>query len=617
MERAVQSLMDMGIPEDVAKNALNKAGGNIEAAASYIFSNELPDEINQPIRENVKDSSFIGKGEHVELASSANGFNKGDLSNIIATTRTEQIIDTDSDDSDVQFESSPPNTSDDKLSIHKFEIDDSTIVLPLPPNFLFENYFALFSLFVVNYLPQYLFRPDFKDLNYDKNWFKGISVNKPLLKLDFNEEQELIPTAKSEDSNIMQPELLWQLQKFGSIVNSTISDRAFVRSKMFAIALDSQIQRKLGEAEHLYEILPAFIKSLAIDLEMCPDFDTNEIKNLFISSAFHTPSVDESTKQTWLSLFHFLPEEYDSNLYRMFNALLHPDESINLEINHENDSEAEKNENSLDVIAPILTIVFDEMDESTEHVNLTEGVEVPLKFYPQLYTKKCKDELIRPILEKRKQAQLLSRSILQDITNLKSFQGKDILKFLNSTIDYLQLDNKDSDLINQLLLLKDEILSRKTTRTNEYKHLAQQLQTEWNLSHPEISLVNTAKDRGLIDEPYILTLAAISPYNYFSRDRSGTWHYVHCNMAGSDFKVRTCSSELEVQDSIKQCTKQASESPLMFIYCKEHFIPQIDQVNRALEMNEGCLNFAKLDQLELNKSHQKHQHEEYAHDYSA
>lgn len=610
MEGAVKSLLDMGIPEDVARDALNKTGCDIEAAASYIFSNELPEQVNQPaISENLKDDSFVGIGEHVELASSTNGFKKGDLSNIIATTRTEQIIDTDSEDLDLHLGSPIPKTFDDELSVHKFEITDPTIVLPLPPNFLLENYFALFSLFVVNYLPHFLFRTDFQDLNYNKDWFKGHFVDKPLLKLDYNDDQLPVLSNDPKDNNVMQPELLWQLQKFGSIVNSSISDRSFIRSKMFAVALDQQLQRKLADAEHLYEILPSFIKSLAIDLEMCPNFSENEVKNLFISSAFHTPSIDESTKQTWLSLFHFLPEEYDSNLYRMFNVLLFPEDSNGFEIKQESSFESETNENSLDEIAPILTIIFDEMDESTENISINEGVEIPFKFYPQLYTKNCKDKLVSSIIEKRKQGQLLSRNILQDISNLKSFQGKDILKYLNSSVDYLQYDNKDNELINELLRVKDEINSKKTKKMNDYKRLAQQLQTDWNLAHPEISIVNNAKELGLIDEPYILTMATTSPYNYYSRERNGIWNHVQCNISGTEFKVRACSSELEVQDAIKYSTRQASESPLMFIYCKESFIPSDDQVFSVLEHNEGCIKFVKDDQMELNV-HQQDQEQD-------
>lgn len=646
-DNAIRSLLEMGITRDVAQDALKRANGDLEAAVSFIFSNELPPGISENVIEDYSrhESPFLGSAEHVELDSSNSaGFKPGDLSDVITTTRTEQIISTDSDvdvDADLDTGNVATNgaivenslyTSDDSQSVlenvmdcscQKVQISDPTIVLPLPPNFLFENYFALFSLCVSTYLPHLLAKPDFKDLNYDKDWYKGNALQSPTHRIEFiktetgkDDEVKIVPAGElsEQDSRLMlQPELLWQLQKLTSVVNSQISDRAYVRAKSFSLALEPQVQRKLADSEHLYEVLPSFIKSLAVDLEMCPNIDDNDIRKLFISSAFHTPSNNEPTIKTWLSLFHFLPEEYDSNLYRMFNVLLYPDDSASdsderrsygngadeNETENQNNKNENENENSLSDVAPILTIVFDEMDEATEPISLAEGVEVPLEFYPQLYTKNCKDKLIRHIISKRKQSQLQSRSILQDINNLKSFQGKDLLKFINSSLDYLQKDGASEDIIKRLHELKDNITAQKIKKMNEYKRLAQQLHGEWNLGHPDIQIVKTAKSLGLIDEPYHLVMAAISPYFYYTRSRSGQWNFVQCKPSGTDFQVRACSSPHEVQDTIKQRTREPSEVPLMFIYCKESIIPDDDVVRKALEMNQGCTKFAKDDQLNL------------------
>ncbi|KAG0659239.1 UBA domain-containing protein rup1, partial [Monosporozyma unispora] len=44
MEQGIQSLMEMGIPIDVATDAMQRTDGNLENAVNFIFSNELPPE---------------------------------------------------------------------------------------------------------------------------------------------------------------------------------------------------------------------------------------------------------------------------------------------------------------------------------------------------------------------------------------------------------------------------------------------------------------------------------------------------------------------------------------------------------------------------------------------
>lgn len=594
---AVRSLMEMGIAEDVAREALRRTNGDLEAAGSVIFSNEL----TTGICENV------GQSAHVELpAVAGSGFRPGDLDEYVDGSGGEQW-------EEIEAGAEEECGSLDEWC-RKSQISAPTVVAPLAPNFMFENYFALFCLFVANYLPHFVARPDFADLNYDKEWFRGSSVRGVDGRLAFvgdgsDEVVEIVPQEQLRQEDVdytMQPELLWQLQRLSAVVNSRISDRAFVRARMFAIALEPQVQRNLADAEHLYDILPSFIKSLAVDLEMCPGFRDNEVRELFISSAFHSPSGSdvqpEPTTKTWLSLFHFLPEEYDTNLYRMFHVLLYPDDAVD-EDGQLPGSMEDENENSLCDIAPVLTIIFDEMEENTDLVPLAEGVEIPLEFYPQLYTKECKDKLIKDIIAKRKQSQVESRATLQEIANLKSFQGKDILKFINSSVDYLQKDGKPQTTIDDLLSVKDHIAEQKVQKMNQYKKLAHRLQTEWNLSHPEIQIIQTAKNMGLIDEPYVLAMAVISPYMYYIRDRNDRWFYVRSHPQEPGNHVRACSSPLEVQDSIKQFTRQPSESPLMFIYCKKGFIPSDETVWKTLEQNKGCSKFARDDQLQLNKMH--------------
>ncbi|EDO18180.1 hypothetical protein Kpol_543p9 [Vanderwaltozyma polyspora DSM 70294] len=629
-ENSINSLIEMGIPRDIAIDALSRANGNLEAAVNFIFSNELPAEAENS---DIEIISYKEKANHVEI-SNKESFQPGDLTEVIANQQplqpefqnyvndnsenidsncyvSDKIVDNMdyySSDSDYITNSVtdnllPPSYQIVKHSDHKSRLRDPTVILPLPPNSMIENYFALYSLCITNYLPHIIMRPDFKDLSFTEDWFKGSSFSKPknVLKsvTDETTSKSTMKICPIEDMNQDddQPELLWQLQKLSSIVNSTMSERAYVCAKIFSVILDQQSQIRLAEADHLNEVLPSFIKYLVVNLESCPGFEEDEIRKLFISSAFYTPSDDQAPITTLLSLFHFLPDEYDSNLYKMFNVLLYPDEN---DSDYESGDESEQG-NSLGDISPILSIVFDEAEEGSSGISLPEGVEVPLEFFPQIYTKDCKNKLIKHIIAKRKDAQFKSKEILNDINSIKSFQGKDILKFINSSLEYLERDNKSDNITEELLKIKNDMAIVKTQKMNEYRDLAQKLQNEWNISNPETHIVETGRKLGLIGEPYLLVMAVLSPYSYYIRERTGKWNLVQCSTTGGDFDVRECSSELEVKDTIKQATRHASETPLMFMYCRRDVIPEEYEIRKSFESNSGCLNFFKEDQLVLNK----------------
>lgn len=584
--QSIQPLLDMGISHEVAVDALSRTNGDLEASVNYIFSGELQ-----------------ATTEHVDLtqddSDSENGIKPGMLNDvipntdIITTVETREVENTIPDD---VLASS--GIMDSTTQLLKDSLNDPTVVLPLPPNALLENYFALFCLSVGISFPHHFLKPDFQDLNYNRNWFKGY-YSKPEYRLQFssNNNVSIVPKAQLtiQDSLTLQPELLWQFQKFIAVLNSSISDRKFVSAKIFHKVLEPLVLDKLGSCDHLFEVLPSFIKSLANDVEMCLlKEDARDIRGLFISTAYHKPSKDEKTIETLVSLLHFLPEEYDTNLYRMFNTLLYPEE----------DEDGEEVENSLGNLAPMLTVVFDEMDESTENVSLQQGVDVPLEFYPQIYTKNSKDSLINHVIAKRKEAQSASHAILQDLNGLKSFQGKHINSFLNSTVDFaakdplFQNDKDTEELLKSLVSVKEQITTKKTDKMEEYKNISHMIHNKWNLSHPDLYVVDAAKKMGLIDEPYLLTSAVLSPYHYYIRKRDGIWYRVISEANGSDLEA-SITEPHEVSESIKLATRHASETPLMFTYCKESKIGNEHSIRKSLEDNQGVSKFVKMDQTEL------------------
>ncbi|CCF58407.1 hypothetical protein KAFR_0E02540 [Kazachstania africana CBS 2517] len=653
-ESSLNSLLEMGISKNVAIDALQKFDGNLEAAINYIFSNDMsmesiqthPQPNNNPFLEEhtveLSDSKFkpgdldtvitprAGGDEKDLIQLSSSDEEEGSLQNPDQTVagETEKVnIPIDSQSSSYSsFSTSlsnenelrmsentynnPPEYSTVQHSERKSDIADPTIVLPLPPNSLIENYLALYALSIANFFAIDFLKPDFKDLNYRKEWYRSSSIDEPFYRVKFNKadetENEIVPAAELTETDHPQPKLLWQLQKLIAVVNSDLSERAYVSAKIFNSSSNQQLQSKLGDAEHLNEVLPYFIKALAVDLESCYGDKSSDIKKLFISSAFYKPSQNEPLQETYLSFFHFLPEEYDTNLYKMFNVLLIPDEDDE----ESGESDEDQPDNSLNIISPFLTIVFNEMDESTDD-NMTtsasfQGVDIPFEFYPQLYTKKCKDELIKHILSKRKESKSKLKVILQEINALKSYHGKDILMFLNSTIDFLQKDsNAEStdhlEVAQELNDLRAQINGRKAGLKDEYKELSQKLHNEWNLSYPDLHIIQTAKTLGLIDTPYLLTTVVISPYFYFMRDRKKVdqWCLVQSNGLGTDFHITNFLDKENVSTTIKQYTKVPNESPLMFIYCKENYIASQDDIWKLIEENEGCSSFIKADQLHL------------------
>ncbi|CDH12009.1 related to UBA domain-containing protein RUP1 [Zygosaccharomyces bailii ISA1307] len=543
------SLVEMGITPEVAQRALEQTNGDLEAAVNYIFSGEV----------------YSAQPTEAVHSAPMPGFTPGSLTGVMGQS---QDGDDDTDSSSSEQELSPPfsprrspdfptagaNSNGVLDSPRKALVTDPTVVTPLPHS-LFENYFALFSLAMCQYLPQILAKPELGDLSYDPKWAQGVCS-----------------TTTS---------LIEQLQRLSGVVNASLSDRCCVSARIIAAVLDASLRRKLSEAEHLHEVLPSFIRSLIHAIERSGCFGDEQVRSLFVSSAL------SSEGKSLLSVLQFMPEEYESSLYAMFNALLYPELD-----------EGEENGNSLLDVAPFLTIVFDEMDEDTE-VTSGRGVDIPLEFYPQLYTKKVKDALVRPLQQQRRAAQERSRQVLAEMNSLKSYQGKDILKFINSALDYLQRDGQSKEAVDQLEQLKNSISEHKTQRKNEYKELSQKLHGEWNLSHPTY-LIDEAKERDLVDEPYLLVLAVLHPGHYFQRSRSGQWKSVRADP--NLVRLSDCAPE-QVQTIIRHYTTFPSKTPLMLLYVKQSHVPEDAIVLKSLESNKGISSFLRMDQEELNRDY--------------
>ncbi|KAG0671705.1 hypothetical protein C6P45_005311 [Maudiozyma exigua] len=691
----VTSLIEMGIDHDVAMDAMRRVNGNLEDAVNFIFSNELPAHLVNNNDNNDSVPIDLGS-VHLPHTSSHSTSNNTDNNNNADSNHSDDVYTTSDPDLDMtghplntlhlqqtgltaqqpletdyvlsssssstsilsrtnenfnrdndvnsyddnieesmdnlNDEQQPPSYSVMQHSIHKTEVSDPTILTPLPVNSTMENYLALYALAMAYYAPSLFLSPDFKNLNYNEEWYKGNSLVEPLYKLNFlsdhpentvnapsetlanpphSRKTEIKESSKIENPSYTQPETLWQLQRLIAACDSKFSERAFISAKVITKSFDSNVVKKLAEGEHVHEVLPVFIKSLITDLELCPNADLDKINEAFVSTAIYKPSKDGPFEETYLTLFHFLPEEYDSTLYRMFNVLLYPEESSDDLSDSEDEDEDDQRDSSLKTISPIFTVLLSEMDETTnENMAYKDGIDIPFEFYPQLYTKDCKDQLIKHIIEKRNTAHFELRSILNDLNKLKSYQGKDIFMFLNSTLEYLQQDEKMTNekskqilsIISQIETIKTQMNEKKETKKEQYKEISQKLHHEWNLTYPEKHIINTAKQLNLIDYPYLLSMVVISPFLYFLRDRNdkNKWTQVKCNKLGSDFQLTNSIAEEQLMEYIKDHTKNPNETPIMFTYVKEDFYDeQQASLAKTFEKNEGCQQFHKADQLYL------------------
>ncbi|SCU79962.1 LADA_0B04280g1_1 [Lachancea dasiensis] len=584
-ESSIKSLLDMGITRDVAIEALAKTNGDVEASVNYIFSGELPQQ------------SF-----HTDTVEISPQYPKETESYPQVRETVEFVEDAQAEPDISASDSESANWLGTAVTVDEPQIkncvDDPLVVQMGTPNALMENYFAIFCLVVGYGFPCIFLKPDFKDLVCGNDWYKG-HFSRPKYRIRHGPDDTTDIIAQEEltgqDNLALQPELLWQFQRMLAVQISSNCQRKFVEARFFAKVLEPQVIDKLNNCEHLHDVLPTFIKSLATDLELCPQISS--ARELFISSAYYKPPSEPEPIETLVSLLHFMPEEYESNLYKMFNALLYPDSDP--------DEESEEIHNSLGNLAPLITIVFDEMDEGTENVNISNGVEVPLKFYPQLYTEKAKKLLINDVLSRSRAAEIEARKVLRDLNDLKSFQGKHIHSFLNSSLDFISRDSSSSDdpnianLLGSLQNVKEDLSVLKTNKMAEYKALTNKIHNEWNLSHPELGLIESATAIGIIDEPYLLTSAVMSPADYFLRQPEGQWHHVQYKPNLNDTNVTKVFPQ-DVIHAIRSQTRSASESPLMFTYFKESVIEDVATVQSAAAHNTGVRNFAIHDQDILN-----------------
>ncbi|CCK68843.1 Rup1p KNAG_0B04050 [Huiozyma naganishii CBS 8797] len=658
---AVASLGEMGIPEDVALDALRRANGNLSAAVNYIFSNDMP------------------AGEHVELPQprESSDLKPGDLDQVLRESQRtgpqlNQLVQLDSHPAaDTNDEDTGGNIyldEDDNIEVGSVQLNEVSPATSIPPNSdigsspddgtgdppeyggckvpaaeegaerpdsgaapaaerYATNYLVLFAFAVATYAPLQFVQQDFKNLNYDAEWYAGDAIQQPLcIVSDVGADggsRQIVPEEEVTSDTPVQPEMLWQLQRVISVCHSKLSERSYVSAKVFTKVFDTEVESCIRDSDHLYEALPSFIKSIIRDAEMCPAQHSNtDVKSMFLSSAIQDAEQGAEPEETFLFLFHFPPEEYNANLYKMFNALLYPEDDTIDDNSSDTDSSNDTDvqvEGSLKELAPLLTIIFNEADPGQLSagaqdtcINSPQGVEVPFSFYPQLYTREVKEQVVKPILRQRKAARAELRQCLARMNQLKSYEGKGCCAFLEQYAEVLagrpcvsavrsRTKNEMKEVIQKVTSIKLQLNEERAKLKKQYVDLSNKLQNEWNISNPERKVIGEAKRLGLLDKPHLLSMVVLSPYFYLMRDSSGgsDWTLVQSNSYGTDGLITKHVTEEKVQQYIRDCTKTANDNPLMFIYCREDFFVSQEETWSAIEKNMGCSEFNKADQLYL------------------
>ncbi|CDO94238.1 unnamed protein product [Kluyveromyces dobzhanskii CBS 2104] len=478
----------------------------------------------------------------------------------------------------------------------KHDPSDLVAILPRGSSALLESYFPLFALCMAINVPSKFLDVDFKELVYNPHWFKGNLVQSDYRLVHRDAGPQLVHKRELSGSEHleMQPDLISRLQLLIGVANSPNSMRRFVGSELINKGIDFNVSKALSEFDHLSEVFPHFIKNLHTDMDLCLK-DDKPTSKLFLSKALHRSSVQEPFLSTSLSVLNFSPENYAYTLYEMFNPMLLPEKSDNgYEI-----------ENAFDVLAPVFTIIFDDMDDTTEEVNLSHGVQVPVEFYPQLYTKSGLEKVVIPILEETDILRSTNKLKVNRMSSLQSFQGKQISSFLNSSIDYLQDipigdEEQSKELITNLHSIKEQLSTKKRHMMADYTECQKQINS-LSFEAPSEKIIDLAKQIGIIDQPYLLRLVAFSPNDYIIArggvdESNGDALYIRYVIESGSSKItHTVLTPAEAQDIIKSQTRHASETPILFVFIKKDHIDVPHDVLDAIASNDTLTKFLKED----------------------
>lgn len=442
-------------------------------------------------------------------------------------------------------------------------------------NGVLESYLNPF-LTILHQIPSFrkaVYQYEFETLGFHPRWYRGEPVNIP----DGS-------TIKLKDGKTHDLRFLLEVQREFAFLDGD-SGRMFSAINNFIRAFPKNAQKDFAAIDNIYEAYAVFYKALAEQLEVVGI--ENPLK-IFESSLEDTTTEDVRE----FGMFHFEAEELKRDLYSTIHSLIWGDDLENTQI--------------LTSLSDVITLAFEpSYDESISPV----GVEIPEKFYPQIYGNDFK-ETIDEILKERQSLDKERRTISKELMNLRAYNGKHVSSILSTSIEFLTSEleiSKDDaaleDALKDLEGIKNENQDKITSLTDKQTHL---IDAKAQVNPYDINVI--LKRHGSIPEPYILTGVILSNNEFFflrktsdliDLDQSQTqWvHALYEPRFANDLRI-AATDFASIKRTVYAKTQTPYDTSIVLIYTKEStWTTEADY-----EVPESVKTFISKDKLELEKA---------------
>lgn len=458
----------------------------------------------------------------------------------------------------------------------KYQRDTGVPPLLMPiRNGVLESYLNPF-LTILHEIPSFrkaVYHYEFETLGFHPRWYRGEPVNIP----DGT-------TIKVKDGETHDLRFLLEVQREFAFLDGD-SGRFFSAINNFIRAFPRNAQKDFAAIDNIYEAYAVFYKTLADQLEVVGV--ENPLK-IFESSLEDTTSQEVRA----FGMFHFEAEELKRDLYSTIHSLIWGEDLENTQI--------------LTSLSDVITLAFEpSYDESINPV----GVEIPEKFYPQIYGHDFK-ETIDELIKERQNLDKERRTISKELMNLRAYNGKHVSSILNTSIEFLssELENSKEDTaleeaLKDLEGIKNDNQDKITSLTDKQTHL---MDTKAQVNPYDINVI--LKRYGSVPEPYLLTGVILSNNEFFflrktsdliDLDQSQTqWvHAFYEPRFANDLRVAATDFS-SIKRSVYAKTQTPYETSIVLIYTKEStWTTEADY-----EVPESVKTFISKDKLELEKT---------------
>lgn len=461
----------------------------------------------------------------------------------------------------------------------KYEREASYPPLLMPiRNGMLESYLNPF-LTILHEIPAFrsaIYHHEFETLGFHPRWYRGEPINIP--------DGTTIKVKNCETHDLR---FLLEIQRVFGFLDGD-SKRSFAAINNFVKSFPRSVRKDFGTIDNIYEAYAVFYNAL------CAQLSVTGVENAL---SFFESSVSDNTGEPdrAFGMFHVEAEELKRDLYTTLNTLLW--------------GECLDNDQTLTKLSDVLTISF---EPSFEENITSPGIEVPEKFYPQIYGPDFKNTMTE-IVNERIHFDKERRTISKELMNLRAFNGKHVSSILNTSIEFLssesEMNKADKELANAL----EDLQSIKSQNQDRISHLTDKqseiLDKRSKINPNDINVI--LKRHGSIPEPYLLTGVILSNNEYYflkknkskdlidlgNEDEAEWFHVIYEPKYGNDFRIKTTEFE-SIKRSIYATSQGQYETSIVLIYVKEStWSNEVEY-----EVPEAVKTFLSRDKLELDKA---------------